>query len=405
MSKSINDKEQYVKSLKGTISDTELRKKIGEIFKVAKTQRQAIFNRLFGADKKEFKVLGDKAVAEVKGVADIKTLEDLISYCEIDQNEWQCKKFVVNKYSENYQVKGEFERKKSEKSLEKVLEKFIVEAEKHAPKNFDYKRINSGDKGLYVLSIQDLHLAKLAHGEQTGWGDYKIATAKEYYKNAVEQLMSGLDQNKIGKIVLIVGSDTIHYENDRIETTSGTKIEGDSRWHKSFDETCEMISETIEKLASKFEVEAVVIGGNHARLSEYALGSYLKAFFRNHPNVKIDNSPLNRKYISHGKTLIGLCHGDGVKKLETLGAVIYRENLDTISNYKNIFWITGHKHVFQQMMDERGVRIFVSAALCPPDQWHSSNNYTGSIQSAEGYLFSKETGLEQIIFTKPVNIK
>lgn len=345
----------------------------------------------------------DKQTVEVKGVNSIKSIDDLIAYCKVDLNKWEPKSFVPSLQRGVLNFRAEFKKRADQQNLESLLQTFTQHANERAPKTFNIKPTNSSGDDLYVISIQDLHIGKLAHGVQTLWGDFDISIAKKYYKDAAEQLISEAPIGKIGKVLLIIGSDLIHYENQRVETSSGTKIEGDSRWHKVFDESCQLIAETVESLAVQFPVEVMVVAGNHANLSEYALGAYIKAFFRNHSNVNVNNEPSNRKYFSHGKTLIGFAHGDGVKKLDDLGAVMMREKMDVISNYKHLYWLTGHKHVFQQMLDSRGVRIFVSAALCNPDQWHAANSYVGNIQGSEGYLFSAEDGLTQIVFSKSVN--
>jgi hypothetical protein len=352
-----------------------------------------------------FKVSGDKATLEIKNAGEIRTLEDLVAFCKVDLNKWEPKSFVPSLQRGVLNLRAEFKKRVDQDSLSNLLETFTKQANERAPATFNIKPITSSGDDLYVISIQDLHIGKLAHGVQTLWGDFDISIAKKYYKDAAEQLISEAPVGKIGKVLLIIGSDLIHYENQRVETSSGTKIEGDSRWHKVFDESCQLIAETVESLAVQFPVEVMVVAGNHANLSEYALGAYIKAFFRNHPNINVNNEPSNRKYFAHGKTLIGFAHGNGVKKLEDLGAVMMREKMEVISNYKHLYWLTGHKHVFQQMLDSRGVRIFVSAALCNPDQWHSENSYVGNIQGSEGYLFSPVDGLTQIIFSKSVNVK
>jgi hypothetical protein len=421
----LNESEK-IKYIQGLINQGEnhslVRKEVGRAWGIGKSARNEKFNKIIkGAvtikdcgnkiytvesKKKEvLKINGNTAVAEVKGIADIVTVEDLIAYAQIDTSIWECWKSSANVWNGMWQVKAEFKKKVDEQSLKSLIETFTKQATERAPKNFKINPVKGSGDGLYVLSIQDLHIGKLAHGKQTSWGDYDLSIAKKYYLEAAEELINKAPIKEIGKILLIIGSDMIHYENQRVETSSGTKIEGDSRWHKVFDESCQLVADTIELLASQFDVEVMVVAGNHANLSEYAMGAYIKAFFRFHPNVNVNNEPSNRKYFGHGKTLVGFAHGHGVKKLEDLGAVMMRERMDTISNFKNLYWITGHKHTFTQMKDDRGIRIFVSSALCAPDQWHSENNLTGNIQSAEGYLFSPETGLSQIIFTSPVNIR
>ena len=73
-----------------------------------------------------------------------------------------------------------------------------------------------------------------------------------------------MPQDRVERVMLIVGSDLIHYENNRNQTTSGTQIEGDSRWQKNFEICCDLMTNTIEKIASRYITEVQVVPGNHA---------------------------------------------------------------------------------------------------------------------------------------------
>jgi hypothetical protein len=441
--KTEQDKVSYIKEFAEKNDATKVRKEIGKVWGLKKTARNDLYRKLFKPlakwgvageklkagdlvydekDGKTYKCLaswthtpkaaapkvivnGDKATVEIKDALSIRTVDDLLKYAEVDLTEWAISKKSVNVWDGKYQIKAELVRRKDEKNINSLIERFINQAKEHSPTVFDYEKPAKTADCFYVLSVVDPHFGKLAQGSSTGYEDYKIEIAKEYYKKTVEDLLNNAPINKIGKVGIIIGSDAIHIENTRAETSSGTKIDGDTRWHKIFDDTCELMAETIELLASRFEVEVIVMPGNHSRLTEYAMGAYIKTYFRHHPNVRVDNQPLPRKYFSHGKTLFGVCHGDGVKKLEELGAILFRENLEILSKHRHFYYLTGHKHRFQSVVDERGVRIFVSGAICPPDDWHSTHNFTGAVQSAEAYLFSPENGLEQIIFSKPLNKK
>lgn len=326
----------------------------------------------------------------------IKSLEDLVAYCSIDLNEWEATKFSVSVWDGKSSAKAEFKRKVEEKAIERALENFILEAEKHAPKKFKYSRPKENGK-LFILNIQDTHLGKRAESSETGWGDYNLEIAKNAYSDAVQQLMDFAPVNEIGTVMLIVGSDFIHFESEAVVTTSLTRLESDSSWYTVYNEGCKLITDTVSSLAERFKVEVMVVTGNHARLTEYALGSYVKAFFRNHENVNVDNTPLSRKYFGFNKNLIGFVHGDKIK-LTDLPLVMMRENQAEISNYEQFSWLSGHWHQ-DKMLDIKGVRVLVCPALCSPDKYHSSNNYVGNIQSAQGLLFA-EWGLQQIIYSR-----
>jgi hypothetical protein len=347
------------------------------------------------APEKPLESLENQKTITVEG-NNIKSLEDLVAYCSIDLAEWEATKFSVSVWDNKSSAKAEFKRRVEEKAIEQMLENFISEAEKHAPKKFKYSRPKEDGK-LFILNIQDTHLGKRAESEETGWGDYNLEIAKNAYTNAVQQLMDFAPVEEIGTVMLIVGSDFIHFESEAVVSTALTRLESDSSWYTVYNEGCKLITDTVSSLAERFKVEVIVVTGNHARLTEYALGSYVKAFFRNHENVNVDNTPLSRKYFGFKKNLIGMVHGDKIK-ISDLPLVMMRENQATVSNYEQFCWLSGHWHQ-DKLLDIKGVRVLVCPALCAPDKFHSSNNYVGNIQSAQGLLFA-EWGLQQIIYSK-----
>lgn len=405
-------KEQQIRDLKGKISDTELRKKIGEVYGVAKTQRQAIFNKLFPNGykldvengiikgivknkKTSFKPHGDKAIAESKDNT-IRSVEDLVRICNIDLNEWQCVKFTANSYADKFQAKGEFAKKKDENSIKLMLEGFLEDTKKFAPSKFIFEKPKSTGK-LYILNLQDPHFGKLCSNSETSHGNYDLKIAKQVYSEAVDDLLLKAPKEKIETVLLVLGSDLLHFDTESVTTTQGTRLDSDSRWSKVYNEACDTIAQIVEKLASKFKVEIMGIYGNHARVSEYALGSYIKAFFRNHPNVNVNNEPKDRKYFGFKKSLIGFSHGEDVKATD-LPLILMRENQSTVSNYEQFFFLTGHTHQ-DKLVEVKGVRVMVCPALCPPDKYHSSHGYIGNVQTSQGLLFD-DFGLEAVIYSK-----
>lgn len=337
----------------------------------------------------------------------IKTLDQLIKECNIDLDKWEIEKHVINKWEQSskvgdeivtvplFQVKAWLKQKVDEKAVKSLAALFEDEIKKAPTKKFKYEKPVENGK-LLVLNLQDWHLGKTSTSNETGWSDYNVDVAKAAYKQAIKNILNNSPINQIQKVMLICGSDMIHFENARVETTSGTRIESGYTWHEVYNEACSFLSEIVEELASKFEVEVMMIYGNHARLTEYALGSYISAFFRNHPNVTVDNRPLNRKYYGYKKSLIGLTHSDKIK-LTDLPLIMMRENQSTVSKYNQFFMLCGHTHA-EKVIDIKGVRVMVCPALCPPDKFHVDHGYIGNVQAGQGLIFG-ESGLQQIVYS------
>lgn len=344
-------------------------------------------------------IKGDKATVEAKGVEDIKTLEDLIKYCQIDLNVWEPKSFVSNIWDNKLQVKAEFRRKIEENRLEKLLEKFVEEADNFAPSNFTYQTPSSDRDCLYVLNIQDLHLSKLAWKKETG-NSYDIEIAKEVFTNAVNDLMKKAPKDRIEEVVVICGSDFFQCDQEGM-TTAGTYVDTDSRLSKSFEEGVNLLTSTIEKLSQNHKVRVMCYAGNHdASISLYA-GYYISAWFKNHANVIVDNSPKTRKYYGYGKNLLAFYHGNEEKAAD-IPLIVLRENMETVSQYKYIECLSGHLHT-EGTTEKNGVKLRVSSSLSGEDGWHTKKGFVGNIRTSQGLLYNKEEGIEAIYYSKPVS--
>ena len=386
------------------VSDSEIRKWIKESLGKSRSRCNEIFNEvkagkcLIDENQPSLKIRSpihdDKKIIEIAG---IRTLEELVEFSEIDLDLWEATKFNNTIWNGKIGVRAEFKKKVEQENIKNLFDSFVEKAKSVAPKLFKYSRPNEDGK-LYILNLNDCHVGKIANDSETGWGDYNVKIAKEFYKNSVDELIKSAPISEIEKVILVVGSDLIHFDNEAITTSSGTRIEGDGTWHYVYNEACELIVDVVERLAAQFKVEVMVICGNHARLTEYALGSYVKAFFRNHPNVSVDNRPLGRKYFGWGSNLIGFTHSENTK-IQDLPLIMMRENQKEVSKYDQFTFLTGHFHK-DQMTDVKGVRVMISPALCPADSFHSRHGYIGNVQAGQGLLFA-DWGLQQIIYSKP----
>jgi len=361
-----------------------------------------------------------------------RTLDELIRATKVDLNIWEVERYVVNKWEMGrkdktvslswvdgvatghvedsggitkaplWQVKAWLRKKVEASTINKMLEQFAVNAKKHAPKRFAFvKPIRAKADCCYVLNIQDLHLAKLANHLETGGADWDIRIAEKAYRQTVDELVAKVPQDRVEEVVVIIGSDMIQVDNDKSTTTAGTYVDSDTRLSKAFDVASKMLTDVIEQLASQFKVHCVVYGGNHDRTVSLFLGRYVEAWFRNHPNVKIDASPRSRKYYGFGNTLIAFDHGDETKAKD-LPLVIMRENQSTISKYRFIECLTGHYHS-EQSEDVKGIVMRVAPALCSADRWHSSKGFIGAIRRSQGLLYQRDEGLECIYYSKSLD--
>lgn len=332
-----------------------------------------------------------------------KTLEEVMAMCQIDSQKWDSKGFSIRRGANGYAWNARFSKKNIPADINFLTKLFAEHVSQYEPPKLvaPQKKVEEKRNCLYVMNIQDLHLAKLAWSPETGGADWDIRIAERAYKNAVEDLLSKAPTDRIEEVLLILGSDLLQVDNDKSTTTAGTYVDSDSRLAKAFDVATKMIVDVVAKLALRFKVRLIVIPGNHDSTVSLFVGKYIEAFFRNCSNVVVDSSPKSRKYYGYGKTLIGFDHGDETK-LKALPLLIMRENQATISNYKFQEILTGHLHG-EQVKEEAGVKVRVAPALCANDRWHARRGFVGNLRQSQGLLYQRDNGLEAIFYSTPLD--
>lgn len=324
----------------------------------------------------------------------IGTLDEVMNICKIDRDQWESKGFSVRRGTKGYAWNARFAQRKGAVNWSRLAEAFEQRASKHAPSYTTVKRVKPAPSGrLLELGIPDLHLAKLCWGQETGHPDYDIRIAADLYRKAVASLVDSARGMGIGRILLPIGNDLLNSDNAAGETTAGTPqaTSEDSRWKKAYMTACDLIVEVVEKLAVEFPVDVVVVAGNHDEERCFYLGQYVKSWFRQHPNVTVDNGPTQRKYYRFGTTLIGLTHGseENPTRLPLIMAT-ERKDLWTATDHHE--WHLGHLH-HQILKEDIGCKVRWLPSLTPPDEWHASKGFVGNDQAAEAFVYDLTDGM------------
>ena len=370
---------------------------------------QAIGNILKNKEDDYFNESIDEKNARVieAQIAGIKTIEELITYANIDMTKWKITKQVVNRWgnfeNSNYQIKvwlAPLEDTKEEKQLKYWLNLFKEKSLNYKPKNIEKeKRIyNSSNKipVLLELALVDHHLGQLSWSEETGYGNYDIKIAKNFFIDAVHYLVEAASQYNIEQILFIIGNDFFNVNSQLKTTVKGTVQDEDCRWQKSFNYGIDLLVEVIDYLESFAPVHVKQIPGNHDQERIYYAGAYLDAWYRNDSNIVIDNEPKVRKYYQYGKNLLGFAHGDVVKKMDRLIALMPLEAKEYWAITSNREWHCGHVHHESKKIlildtEETGVKIRTLSSLVVPDAWHAMHGFISNRQS-QGFIWHKDKG-------------
>jgi hypothetical protein len=434
------DAENQIFSFAKTHSSAETRKEIGRVFGLKKSARNRKFNRMFGAisweggerdgekvvnmkmsngdsikvgkPKPEEKirgvktpkveVKGDKATVEVKDALNIKTVDDLLSYAQIDLTEWNVVKQFVNVWDGKYQVKAELARKVPQ-DIKIIIENTKKELKSYSPcvAPIHSPSVENNDLMLELV-LADVHLGRLCW-PGAGEDNYSLKIARDLVFGAVHDMTEKAKRfGSYSKVVLWIGGDYLNVDNEENTTTALTSQSVDSRFPKVFKEGKEILVEVINYLKNIAPVDVIITRGNHDFNSMFHMGEVIEAYFHNDSNVRVDNSPAPRKYYKFGQNLIQFCHGDKIdlKKLPSIMAA------EAASDWGQTKWHechTAHRHHEKLIVDESAqCKTRVMNTIAGVDGYHATHGYVQNIRCAQSFIWSKDFGLQCLVYSDPI---
>jgi hypothetical protein len=247
---------------------------------------------------------------------------------------------------------------------------------------------------LLEISLVDAHFGKYAWARETG-NDYDLEIAEHIFSNAVDDILCKSAGYPIERIVLTVGSDFLHTDNQEGTTTHGTRQDTDGRLAKVV-ETGEMaMVRAIDRCLQVAPVLVKLVPGNHDYTTSFHTARFLQAWYRNCPDVEVDCEPTTRKYLLYGKTLIGWTHGCS-EKMAALPNIMAMEQKQAWAQANWYEWHIGHLHKkgevrFTSVDSHEGVVVRRLPSLTARDAWHYLMGYIGD-RMAEAYLYSRDRG-------------
>jgi hypothetical protein len=343
----------------------------------------------------------------------IRTVEDLLAHIEADLTRFEVAESQATKYetaakdpntgqvivTELHRVYVKL-RPKAGPSILEAVEALIAGAVK--PRLtirpvVPMPRVNTSV--LQALVIADPHVGKYAWGQETGDKDYDIGIATKLIREASTELLEDGAHRGVGHRAILLLGDYFHYDTPHGQTTKGTPQDRDGRVDKMLEAGSEALFDLIETSAQMGPTAVVLVPGNHDAVLTVALRQMLSAYFRGDRRVSIEAGKTTRKYLTHGKCLIGLTHGDKAKK--RLGELMAAEvpHLWGQSTYREIH--TGHFHGEAEVQTVAGVVIRTAPALCPPDGWHSLEGYVAKPRGMQAFYYHPDGALLGMTLSNP----
>ena len=342
-------------------------------------------------------IVGDRWNLEIP-YTEVCTLDKLVEIYGVDLDKWTVERFKCSRWERPkgdsvlplYSIKAEFKAREEAFDYKAALEEFKEAARQHSPHPYPVVPFLAEPGYCLELVIPDLHLNKLADGNETGHGDYDVGGAIDAYTTSIYQILKNAQQFPLEEIVLVVGNDLLHTDNAKGTTFKGTPLDSDVRYHKAYVLVRKMLVRVIELLRTFAPVKVLTIPGNHDTMSTFTLGDSLECWFDKYTDVTVDNSPTPYKFYQWGDVMLMLMHGDKGKKSDyAMWMATERPMMFGSTKFREVH--IGHTH--GRFVEEKfGITVRTFAALCKPDAWHSENGYVGNLRSAEGIIWHKTKG-------------
>ncbi len=244
------------------------------------------------------------------------------------------------------------------------------------------------DALMTVYALGDPHIGMLAWARETG-EDFDLKIAERDLIRAIDILVDRAPASKRAAFVNV--GDFFHSQSDAQTTPhGGNKLDVDSRWSKVLEIGCHVQQRMVDRLLTKHQiVDVVEIPGNHDPQMAVMLALWLRSYYRNEPRVIVHDANNPYVYLRHGKTLIGISHGDGAK-LDALPGIMAADRPEDWGTTLFRVWITGHVH-HDQEKEFPGCTVRSIRTLATRDFWHHWRGYR-SMQSLTSTTYDSEWG-------------
>jgi len=362
-----------------------------------------------------FQETKNNAVVTAENCVRVKSLDDLLEACSVDQNEWEVEKYDIGTYEVTgfdkerkpititmFRTKAWLKRIKPELNLKQIKEQLIEDLRNLSPKVSKIKRKRPTDrKDLHLLEISafDLHIGKIGiKGDE-----YSIDIAEKRLLSAIDHLLYRAQGFYIDKVLFIVGHDLLNSDKDwPIPSTTRGTPQFNSDYHiDMYRAARKLMIKAIDILSEVADTHVMVIPGNHDRESVMHLGDTLQLYYENNKNVKVDNSDCLMKAIPYGNNLIISDHGDGPKTNDLPGIISQRfKNMWSDVDFVEVH--RGHYHTnkatkLQAIEELNGITVRNLSSMSATDYWHDSKGFIGNIKKAQAFIYSRQNGLQGIL--------
>jgi UDP-2,3-diacylglucosamine pyrophosphatase LpxH len=247
-----------------------------------------------------------------------------------------------------------------------------------------------------VLVVSDTHFGNYSWKQTTG-ADWDLAIAEQVVRDTGHELLAVGDSHKPTRRTIAFLGDLFHYDAaERAQTSSGTLLERDGRLQKMLDVGTTTLLGIVERSAETVPTDVVLVNGNHDETLSWVFHRLLLERYRNDKRITIDAHYTGRKYLSHGRNLLGFAHGHRAKKKLPQLMAIEAASQWAACPYRE--YHTGHYHSTAAEWSRPietidGVLVRTAPSLCVADDWHASLGFLNARQAMETFIYANDGGM------------
>jgi metallophosphoesterase superfamily enzyme len=338
----------------------------------------------------------------------IKTVEDLLAHIEADMTRYEIAASEATKWevgcsdgdggttvTELHRVFVRL-RPKAGPKITEAVESMIAAATRDIRRPAA-KAHGKAKPGLWqVLVVSDTHFGNYSWKATSG-ADWDLAIAERVVRDTGHELLAVGDSHKPTRRTIAFLGDLFHYDRaERAETSSGTLLERDGRLQKMLDVGTTTLLGLVERSAEAVPTDVLLVHGNHDETLSWVFHRLLLERYRSDKRITIDGNYTGRKYLSHGRNLLGFAHGHKAKKKLPQLMAIEAASQWAACPYRE--YHTGHFHSAAAEWSRPietidGVLVRTAPSLCVADDWHASLGFLNARQAMETFIYANDGGM------------
>lgn len=262
----------------------------------------------------------------------------------------------------------------------------------------DYTNTIPNNGKMLEVPIVDVHYGKKSYTFELGRNkESNSCKTKEDFLKVITDFKNRSKDKNIEKIIFPIGNDFLNSDTIDNTTTKGTRQDNDMRWQELYFEGLCVLVEAIDILSELAPVDVFYVSGNHDKVSGYHLAVSLYSWYRKDERVSVDINPSTRKYRQFGKCAIGFSHGDQEGKRIYEVMQIEEPKMWGETTYREFH--LGHLH--HEVANEKGGLIVRHLpSITGTDAWHTESGFVGSLAKAQAFIWDKERGLIDLMFSQ-----